>query len=247
MTHVPDPGSRQDDPSHPMTGHRSSRSLPGGGKLDGVATARAQEIRTGLAWLHAADPVLAQVIDDRPDFDPDVWVRRLPAMDLFGALVFQIIGQQISVVAATAIFARLTGRFGGRVPDAGELAAVDQGTLRGLGLSRRKAATVLDLAQRFSDGRLSEAELRELPDQEVIRRLTEIKGIGAWTVQGALLIALQRPDVIRADDLALRRSIQARYGLDHLPDPAEVADLARRWRPYRSLASSLLLAAARSS
>ena len=134
-----------------------------------------------------------------------------------------------------------------REPDAGELAAVDQGTLRALGLSWRKAATVLDLAQRFSDGCLSETELRELPDQEVIKRLTEVKGIGAWTVQGALLIALRRPDVIRTDDLALRHAIQARYGLDHLPDAAEVADLARRWRPYRSLASSLLLAAARSS
>ena len=210
-------------------------------------TARAQEIRTGLAWLHAADPVLAQVIDDRPDFDPDVFVRRLPAMDLFGALVFQIIGQQISVIAATAIFARLTEHFGGRVPDAGELAAVAPQTLHDLGLSRRKAATVQDLAQRFSDGRLSEGELRELPDQEVIGRLTAIKGIGDWTVQGALLIALQRPDVIRTDDLALRRSIQAYYGLDHLPDPAEVADMARPWKPYRSLASSLLLAAARSS
>ena len=86
-------------------------------------TSRAQEIRTGLGWLHAADPVLAQLIDGRPDFDPDVWIRRLPAMDLLGALVFQVIGQQISVIAATAIFARLTGRFGGRVPDAGELAA----------------------------------------------------------------------------------------------------------------------------
>ena len=208
-------------------------------------TARAQEIRTGLAWLHAADPVLAELIDDRPDFDPDAWLRRLPSMGLFGALVFQVIGQQISVVAATAIFARLTGRFGGRVPDAGELAATGQETLRGLGLSRRKAATVVDLARRFSDGRLSEAALRELPDREVVRRLTEVKGIGAWTVQGALLIALHRPDVVRTGDLALRRSIQARYGLDHLPDPAEVADLARRWRPYRSLASSLLLAAAR--
>jgi DNA-3-methyladenine glycosylase II len=144
-------------------------------------------------------------------------------------------------------FGGLTGRFGGRVPDPGELAAVDQGTLRGLGLSRRKAATVLDLAHRFSDGRLSEAGLRELPDQEVIRRLTEVKGIGAWTVQGALLIALRRPDLIRSDDLALRHAIQAGYGLDHLPQPAEVTDLARRWRPYRSLASSLLLAVARSS
>jgi DNA-3-methyladenine glycosylase II len=207
-------------------------------------TARAQEIRAGLAFLRAADPVLAQVIDDHPDFDPDVFARRLPAMDLFGALVFQVIGQQISVIAATAIFARLTGRFGGRVPDPGELAAASPETLHGLGLSRRKAATVLDLAQRFADGRLSEAELRELPDDEVIRRLTGVKGIGPWTVQGALLLALHRPDVIRPDDLALRHAIQARYGLDHLPDQAEVADLAQHWRPYRSLASTLLLTAA---
>jgi DNA-3-methyladenine glycosylase II len=81
----------------------------------------------------------------------------------------------------------------------------------------------------------------------VIRRLTEVKGIGAWTVQGALLIALRRPDLVRTGDLALRHAIQASYGLDHLPDPAEVADFAQRWKPYRSLASSLLLAAARSS
>lgn len=210
----------------------------------GVTAARAQEVRTGLAWLHAADPVLARLIDDRPNFDPDVWMQKLPAMDLFGALVFQIIGQQISVIAATAIFARLTGHFGGRVPDAGEVAAVSQETLHGLGLSRRKAAAVLDLAQRFNDGRLSEAELSELPDQEVIGQLAEVKGIGAWTVQGALLIALRRADVVRPDDLALRRAIRVRYGLDHLPDRAEVAELAKRWRPYRSLASSLLLAAA---
>jgi DNA-3-methyladenine glycosylase II len=72
-----------------------------------------------------------------------------------------------------------------------------------------------------------------------------VKGIGAWTVQGALLIALRRADVARPDDLALRHAIQVRYGLGHLPDRAEVADLAERWRPYRSLASSLLLAAAR--
>jgi DNA-3-methyladenine glycosylase II len=211
-----------------------------------MSTARAEEIRTGLAWLHAVDPVLAQLIDDRPQFDPDAWVRALPAMDLFGALVFQIIGQQISVTAAMAIFARLVARFGGRVPDAGELAAVDPETLHRLGLSRRKAATVVDLAQRFSAGRVSAAVLRELPDDEVVRQLTQISGIGAWTVYGALLIALRRPDLIRTDDLALRRAIQACYGLDHLPEAAEVADLSDRWRPYRSLGSSLLLAADRS-
>jgi len=211
-----------------------------------MATTRAQEIRAGLAWLHAADPVLARLIDERPDFDPDVWVRALPAMDLFGALVFQVIGQQISVIAATAIFRRLTARFGGRVPDAAELASVDPEVLHGLGLSRRKAGTVVDLAQRFSDGRLTEAVLRELPDQEVVRQLTQVSGVGAWTVYGALLIALRRPDVIRTDDLALRQSIRECYGLDHLPEPAEVANLSLRWKPYRSLASSLLLTATRS-
>jgi DNA-3-methyladenine glycosylase II len=212
----------------------------------GVMTSRrAQEIRAGLAQLHAADPVLARVIDDHPGFNPDAWIQRLPAMDLFGALVFQVIGQQISVIAAIAIFERLTERFGGRVPNAGQLAAVDEGTLCGLGLSRRKAATVLDLARRFAGGHLSEAALRKLPDEEVIRRLTEVKGVGPWTVQGALLIALRRPNLVRAGDLALRRSIKARYGLDHLPDATEVADLARRWSPYGSLASSLLLATAR--
>jgi DNA-3-methyladenine glycosylase II len=122
-----------------------------------------------------------------------------------------------------------------------------RGHFHGLGLSRRKAATVLDLARRFADGCLSENELRKLPDEDVIRRLTEVKGIGPWTVQGALLIALRRPNLVRVDDLALRRSIQAHYGLDHLPDATEVADLARRWSPYGSLASSLLLATARSS
>lgn len=71
-----------------------------------MTSRRAQEIRIGLAQLHAADPVLAQVIDDRPGFDPDAWIQKLPAMDLFGALVFQVIGQQTSVIAATAIFAR---------------------------------------------------------------------------------------------------------------------------------------------
>ncbi len=188
--------------------------------------------------------MLATVIAEHPGLDPDAWRQRLPTLDLFGALVFQVIGQQISVIAATAIFARLLERFHGRAPDPDDLVGLDPETLREVGLSR-KASTVLDLAQRFRDGRLSEAELRELPDEEAIGQLTEVKGVGPWTVKGALLIALQRPDLVRTDDVALRHSIQVEYGLDHLPDPDEVAALARRWSPYGSLASSLLLATAR--
>lgn len=142
--------------------------------------------------------MLATAIDERPDFDPRAWMRRLPALDLFR-----------------------------------------------IRLSRQKATTVLDLAQSFRDGQLSEAELRKLPDEEAIRQLTAVKGVGPRTAKGALLTALQRPDLVRTDDVALRHAIQDRYGLPHLPTPDEVATLARRWSPYASLASSLLLATAR--
>jgi DNA-3-methyladenine glycosylase II len=150
-----------------------------------------------------------------------------------------------AVIAARAISARLVERLHGRAPDPADFVDLAPDTLRALGLSRRKADTVLDLAQRFRDGRLSEAALRELPDEEAIRELTEVKGIGPRTAKGALLIALRRPDLVRTDDVALRHSIQVHYGLAHLPDPDEVAAIARPWTPYRSLASSLLLASAR--
>jgi DNA-3-methyladenine glycosylase II len=204
-----------------------------------------QALATALSILHDSDPVLARVIDGNPGFDPEAWNRQWPALDLFASLVLEVIGQQISVIAASAIFSRLLDRFGGRVPDAGELASMDPEALRGLGFSRQKAHTVHELAERFRDGRLSEPELRSLPDDEAIKRLTAVKGVGPWTAKGALLIAHRRPDLVRADDIALRHAVQDQYGLDHLPTPEEVEELARRWRPYRSLASSLLLAAAR--
>jgi DNA-3-methyladenine glycosylase II len=214
-------------------------------KLWFVSPDRPQALVAALAHLRGADPVLARVIDENPAFVPGAWNRRWPTLDLFGALVLQVIGQQISVIAATAIFTRLLERFGGAVPDPGELATVDPEELRELGLSRQKARTVREIAERFRDGRLSELELRTLSDDDAIERLTKVKGVGPWTAKGALLLAHQRPDLVRTDDVALRRAIQVQYNLDHLPAPDEVADLARRWTPHRSLASSLLLAAAR--
>jgi len=194
--------------------------------------------------LRNADPVLARLIDDRPDFDPRAWLARLPPMDLYGALLFQVAGQQLSVAATRTILGRIEALFGGRLPAPAELLEVDPGKLREAGFSWRKIATLRDLAERLTDGRLDQEVLSGLPDDELIAELTVIPGIGPWTVQGALIIALGRDDVVLPGDLALRKAVRAAYRLDHLPAPAEVLAIAENWRPYRSLATSYLFSAA---
>jgi len=196
------------------------------------------------AYLRNADPVLARLIDDRPAFDPRAWLAQLPPMDLYGALLFQVAGQQLSVLATRRILARIEALFGGRLPSPAELLDVDPGRLREAGLSWRKVGTLRDLAERFSDGRLDPDVLSTLPDEELMAELTAVPGIGPWTAQGALLVALQREDVVLPGDLALRKAVQAAYGLDHLPSQQEVLDIAEKWRPYRSLATSYLFSAA---
>jgi DNA-3-methyladenine glycosylase II len=209
------------------------------------------EDSSGAAWLQQArshlrnaDPVLAQLIHDRPDFDPRAWLAQLPPMDLYGALLFQVVGQQLSVPSTRRILARVEALFGGHLPSPAELLSVDPGKIREAGLSWRKINTLRDLAERLSDGRLNPEALSSLPDDELMAALTAVPGIGPWTVQGAMLIALGREDVVLPGDLALRKAVQAAYQLDHLPAQQEVLDIAERWRPYRSLATSYLFSAA---
>ena len=205
---------------------------------------RAATLQQARAYLHDSDPVLARLIDERPGFDPQAWLTRLPAMDLFGALLFQVAGQQLSVAATRRILGRIEGLFGGRLPVPAELLSLDPGQLREAGLSWRKVSTLRDLATRLTDGRLDADVLSSLPDDEVLTELTAIPGIGPWTVQGALLVALKREDVVLPGDLALRKAIQVAYGLDHRPSQDEVLAIAEKWRPYRSLATSYLFSAA---
>jgi len=207
-------------------------------------SARAGQLEPQRSRLHQADPVLARLIDARPDFDPRAWLAELPPLDLFGALIFQVTGQQLSVAATRATLGRIEALFGGRLPSPAELLAVDPGKLREAGLSRRKIDTLRDLAERLTDGRLDQDVLSDLPDDELITALTAISGIGPWTVQGAMLVALGREDVVLPGDLALRKAVQAVYQLDHLPSQQEVLDIAEKWRPYRSLATSYLFASA---
>ena len=167
----------------------------------------------------------------------------LPPLDAFGTLIFQVVGQQLSVAATRTIVSRIEERFGGRLPSPAELLAADPQVFRAAGLSARKGATLRALADRFVDGRLSDAGLQRMTDEEVEAALTAVKGIGPWSAHGFLLVALNRPDVFLAGDIALRRAIQRIYGFDHVPSEAELVKISDRWRPYRSLAVSYLFAA----
>jgi DNA-3-methyladenine glycosylase II len=204
---------------------------------------RAAWLRQARSYLRGADPVLARLIDERPDFDPRAWIAQLPVMDLYGALLFQVVGQQLSVLATRRILARIQALFDGHLPAPAELLALDPAKLREAGLSWRKISTLRDVAERLTDGRLDLDVLSSLSDDEVLAELTAIPGIGPWTVQGAMLIALQREDVVLPGDLALRKAVQSAYRLDHLPAQQEVVDIAEKWRPYRSLATSYLFSA----
>jgi DNA-3-methyladenine glycosylase II len=207
-------------------------------------SSRAAWLQQARSYLRDADPVLARLIGDRPEFDPRAWIAELPAMDLYGALLFQVTGQQLSVPATRRTLARIQDLFGGHLPAPAELLAVDPGQLRAAGLSWRKIGTLRDLAGRLTDGRLDLDVLSALPDDELLAELTAISGIGPWTVQGAMLIALQREDVVLPGDLALRKAVRAAYQLDHLPAQEEVLAIAEKWRPYRSLATSYLFSSA---
>jgi DNA-3-methyladenine glycosylase II len=205
----------------------------------GVSAAADPEARE---FLRHADPVLARLIDAQPDFHPRAWLDELAPLDAFGTLIFQVVGQQLSVRATRTIVSRLQQRFGGHLPSPVELLAADPQELRASGMSGRKGETLRALAEQFVDGRLSDDALSRMTDAEVEAALTEVPGIGPWTAHGFLLVALDRPDVLLSGDLALRRAVQRAYGFDHLPTEDEMVGVAARWRPYRSLAVSYLFA-----
>jgi DNA-3-methyladenine glycosylase II len=193
-------------------------------------------------FLRNADPVLARLIEARPDFRPRAWMDELPPLDAFGTLIFQVAGQQLSVPSTRAIISHLKERFDGHMPSPAELLAAKPTVLRESGFSARKGDTLRALAQRFVDGRLNEKAFSGMSDEEIEAALTDVPGIGPWTARGFLLVGLNRPDVFLSGDLALRRTIQREYDFSHLPTDEELVELSDHWRPYRSLAVSYLFA-----
>jgi DNA-3-methyladenine glycosylase II len=188
-----------------------------------------------LAYLKQRDPALAAVIDLVGPIEREV----IP--DLFAALIHAIASQQVSSRAAASVWAKLQACLGEITPE--RVIAVPPGDLRGCGLSARKAEYVRDVASAVLRGDLNLAELRELPDEEVIGRLASLRGVGRWTAEMLLIFSMERPDVVSWGDLAIRRGMMALYGLATL-DRHQFDRYRKRYSPYGSVASLYLWAVA---
>lgn len=152
------------------------------------------------------------------------------------ALVSAVVSQQLSSKAAATIFARFAALFPERVMSADAIAALDDRTLGSVGLSAQKRGYLRDLSARIVDRRLRLDELDALGDEQVIERLTEVKGFGRWTAQMFLMFRLQRPDVLPVGDLGIATAVQRLYGLRARPAPSRLLKLGEVWQPYRSVA-----------
>jgi DNA-3-methyladenine glycosylase II len=158
--------------------------------------------------------------------------------DHLSALVGSIVSQQLSTKAAATIFGRFAALFpDNHIPSAAAIAAIDEATLRSVGLSGQKVGYLRDLSARIIDGRLNLDELETLPDELVIERLTAVKGFGRWTAEMFLMFRLHRPDVLPVGDLGIQNAIQRLYRLRKRPDAKRMIKLAEPWKPYRSVAS----------
>jgi len=196
--------------------------------------------------LRQADPVLGAIIDKVMEDNggplttvPDPALPADPNLpsDHYGVLVRAIVSQNISNLASRAIFQRLRERFGGSVPTPEEIVAADPDELRlAAGLSRAKTVSLRSLAEHIIGGEIDLDRLHLLPDEEVLAQLVAVKGIGTWTADIFLIFHLNRPDVLAAGDLEIRRAVERQYGLPALPRPAEVEQIAAPWRPHRTLA-----------
>lgn len=190
------------------------------------------EITLALNHLRSSDPKLASLIDSYtpPSFDSD----RPP----FQSLARSILYQQLATKAAQSIYTRFVTLCGGEssiLPKT--LLNLSPQTLRQIGVSGRKASYLHDLAEKFSDGTLSDSGIKEMDDESLLTMLTVVKGIGVWSVHMFMMFSLKRPDVLPVGDLGVRKGVKMLYGLKELPKPLEMEELCEKWKPYRSVGS----------
>jgi len=195
------------------------------------------EPQAALDHLRAADAHLAAAIERCGEFaiERESEAGRTPYHSLLRAIVYQ----QLSGKAAGSIHDRLLALLDGAADSAPQaLLALSDEQLRGAGLSRNKVLAVRDLAARCLDGTVPGDEaLQSLDDEQIIERLSRVRGVGRWTVEMLLIFKLGRPDVLPVGDLGVRRGCQWLFGMAEPPTPKALTALAEPWRPYRSVAS----------
>jgi DNA-3-methyladenine glycosylase II len=186
-------------------------------------------MRKAVNHLKKSDPVLRAIIEQvgpcRMEF----------SVPEFSSLAEAIVYQQLNGKAAVTIFKRFIELAGSPLIPEGILKLSDE-QLRSVGLSRQKSSYLKDLAAKTASGELNFAQLAELPDEEVIKHLTQVKGIGVWTAHMFLMFSLRRPDVFPTGDYGVQMAIKKHYKKRKLPKPKDMEKIARVWAPYRSVA-----------
>lgn len=191
--------------------------------------------RKAVRHLKRADARLAELIERAGRFRMKLDTHETP----FQALTEAIIYQQLHGKAAATILERVKARVGrDGFPRPEEILAAEDEQLRGAGLSRQKIAALRDLAEKTSAGIVPSLDaIREMRDEEIIERLTQVRGVGQWTVEMLLIFRLGRPDVLPASDYGVRQGFKLAYRKRKLPKPKELLAYGERWQPYRSVAS----------
>ena len=186
-------------------------------------------MRKAVNHLKKSDPILRAIIERvgpcRMEFGrPE-----------FSSLAEAIVYQQLNGKAAATIFSRFAALAGEPLTPEGILKLSDE-QLRGVGLSKQKSAYLKDLSAKTAAGVLDFARLPEMPDDEVIEHLTQVKGVGVWTAHMFLMFSLRRPNVLPTGDYGVQVAIKKHYKKRKLPKPKDMEKIARAWEPYRSVA-----------
>lgn len=186
-------------------------------------------MRKAVLYLKKSDPILCAIVERvgpcRMEFGPAE----------FSSLAEAIVYQQLNGKAAVTIFKRFVALAGEPLTPYGILKLTDA-QLRSVGLSKQKSSYLKDLSAKTAEGRMDFAKLWDLPDEDVIRHLTQVKGIGVWTAYMFLMFSLRRPNVLPTGDYGIQMAIKKYYKKRKLPKPKDMEKIARAWEPYRSVA-----------
>lgn len=184
-----------------------------------------------VSHLRAADPIMAAIIERVGPF-------RLQLRDPgFSTMVRSIVYQQLSGKVAAKILERLIAAMPNGELSAEGILALSPEQMRAVGLSAQKSGYLRDLAEKSQSGDVDFTALPTMPDADVIEHLTRVKGVGVWTAHMFLIFALGRPDVLPTGDLGVRSAMKKAYRMRALPKPERMEKIARRWRPFSSVAS----------